>query len=133
MRPKTTTIKPGNAPAELDVVREQHEELMLLADQLYAIVRAGKTNGAVSALLHQIEQKALAHFKFEEGVIERMGYAGLERHRTLHKWIATDIHDLWARSITNNVAIEAAEFLRRWLQKHMDDEDSAWMAQYLSR
>lgn len=106
---------------------------MSLADQLYAIVRAGRTNGAVSTLLHQIEQKAREHFAFEEGVIERMGYAGLNRHRMLHTWIAKDIHDLWARSITNNVAIEAAEFLRRWLQNHMDNEDSAWMAQYRSR
>ena len=104
---------------------QDHKILFDLVDQFEIAGTTGKSREHIAAVLDTLVDYTKTHFKREEDMMEKYGYAGLPAHRHAHSRLAKQVTDFCTRyedgdtSITNDLVA----FMNNWLQIHILDED----------
>lgn len=81
----------------------------------------------VEAIIGNLIDYTLYHFRREEGVMEACGYPHLDDHRRVHRHLATKVGQFaekWRDSGDAEVVQELLEFLRTWLVDHIMQDDA---------
>jgi len=125
------TSKPGellwedNLSVGIDAIDEDHKTLILFLDKLTDRTLA---KDDVDAVLSELTDYTLYHFKREEAVMMACDYPDLEQHRASHQKLATTVDkfaERWRGGGEPEVVHELLGFLRTWLAKHIMGEDAA--------
>ncbi len=110
---------------ELD---QQHRQLVSLINQL---TRAEASGGMISYVFDELDHYVKEHFRAEEKLLRKAGYADYEEHRQQHR-----VFEEWLRAVRQSFSIGGTSthlladsinsYLRNWLVNHILKSDMAY-------
>ena len=106
-------------------IDQQHRVLVDILNQLADLIQGGAQAWDESVTLTKLVEYTETHFAFEEALMRRSNYAGLDAHVQEHRLLFQQVSDL----VANNAAGEAVDsqalvvFLRDWLSSHIMGTD----------
>lgn len=108
-------------------IDQQHRILLDILNRLADAIQDGASAWDESAALTRLVEYTESHFAFEEDLMRRVGYAGLEAHEREHRLLFLQVADLMARSNAGEKVQTHAllVFLRDWLTTHIMGTDRA--------
>jgi hemerythrin-like metal-binding protein len=108
-------------------IDEQHQTLVGILNQLGEVVQGDADAWNESVILTKLVEYTEGHFAFEEELMRRVGYAGLEAHIEEHRLLFEQVADLMSRSSSGErlQAQALLVFLRDWLSGHIMASDRA--------
>jgi len=110
----------GNGQIDL-----QHRSFLEALNEYYEVTFGGKTDVVDTDLIEKLEAYAATHFRFEEELMQSVGYKEIERHCQQHRYFESLVSDLESAHLqgkTENLD-SAVSFLRDWFLNHILDQD----------
>lgn len=113
--------------AEMD---NQHQVLIAMMNELAERGAANAPKAEMSALLKQLGNYTIQHFKAEEAYMARIGYPQLETHKVIHRELLNNLRNHVASfdAGTGKLATELLGFLEFWLAAHIKGIDRQYAA-----
>jgi hemerythrin-like metal-binding protein len=115
-------------------IDQQHKALVGILNQLGDAVQGKADAWDESVVLTRLVEYTETHFAYEEALMRRIGYDGLDAHAQEHQLLFEQVGDLMARSTAGETA--GAEdlliFLRDWLSSHIMGTDRT-LGQHLNQ
>ena len=114
---------------EVSQIDQQHKHLVGLLNGLHEVMSRGGDAAEVAALLQDLVAYTRFHFDFEEKLMERAGYTGLEAHREKHRAMKAEVERLraLAEAKGSSVTHTLMAFLKNWLGKHICGTDKEYV------
>ncbi|MDE2371936.1 MAG: hemerythrin family protein [Burkholderiales bacterium] len=108
-------------------IDEQHQILVGILNELADSLQAGIDDWDESVALTKLVDYTESHFAFEEGLMRRVGYPGVDAHEQEHRLLFQQVAELMTRSTAGErVGTQALlVFLRDWLTTHIMGTDRA--------
>lgn len=115
-------------------VDAQHQNLFAIARELHDTISSGQSKAAMGKTLDRLVQYTRAHFAHEERLMRLADYPGLESHMGEHDALTRKVLDLQRDFAAgrNSISVQVLQFLRTWLQQHIQHSDAAY-APYLNQ
>jgi hemerythrin len=112
-----------------ETVDRQHRLFLETLNEYYDVTFGGKEEFVDEQLIDKLKQYALSHFRFEEDLMQSVGYSELERHRNQHRYFESLVRDLETghREGKTQALSSAVSFLRDWFLNHILDEDKKFV------
>jgi hemerythrin-like metal-binding protein len=112
----------------------QHQNLFAIAREMHTAMLAGRGQSGLGKILDRLVQYTQAHFAHEERLMRLADYPGLNSHVAEHEALTRKVVDLLSefRSGRTKITIQVLQFLRTWLQSHIQHSDLAY-APYLKQ
>ena len=116
----------------IGVIDDQHQQIFDLIDALGEAAKGGSREQIGEAINH-IVSHTLAHFEFEEELMEQVGYPFLKVHKRLHDHFIQRLAGYTQRfDAGEDIAVELEQFLASWLHNHFLHEDKDYSPQVLA-
>jgi hemerythrin len=116
----------------IDVIDDQHQAIFDLVSSLEDMAGEGDRD-AIGQVINQIVSHTLAHFEFEEELMEQAAYPFLKVHKRLHDHFIQRLLGFTQRFDNGeDVALDLAHFLNSWLRSHFSHEDKDYSPQILA-
>ncbi|MDH5784116.1 MAG: bacteriohemerythrin [Chromatiales bacterium] len=116
----------------IGVIDDQHEEILGLINSLTKSAKSGQRD-RVETMVDSIVPIILAHFEFEEELMEQADYTYLKVHKRLHDHFIQRLADYTHRFDNGeSIAVEMANFMSSWLRGHFTREDRDYSPQVLA-
>lgn len=112
------------------VLDEQHQRLFDIIEELRDANATGKAREVAAKLLGDLCDYAHVHFKEEEDLMKKAGYAALSAHRVAHRDFIDRIEKMMAdlgRGHGATLGMDLSAFLTEWLQKHVRIADQQYV------
>ena len=108
---------------EIDI---QHRRLVQMIRVLQESIRDNIDSPAVGRTLRELVQYTRTHFRDEEALMEKIGYAELDKHRQAHRTLVQEIVTILEglKAGQAYTAVDLIAFLRHWLIDHILAEDT---------
>ena len=71
-----------------------HQKLIDMVNRLHALMAEGKGKDVLDKVLHNLITYTQEHFRREEDLMRKMGYPGLEEHKTEHEKLLLQVLEL---------------------------------------
>jgi hemerythrin len=114
-------------------IDKQHKQLVDLINALDT-VKKKSDDQFVARVFNTLIEYTEMHFKFEEHLLEKIGYGDLKAHKKQHQAFINKVNAAKGNyELSRNsekVLDEILDFLKEWLLKHILKEDRAY-ADYL--
>jgi hemerythrin-like metal-binding protein len=106
----------------------QHQNLFAIARELYAAMSAGQGKLAVGRVLDRLVQYTAIHFAHEERLMQQFQFPAFAKHQEEHRMLTRQVLAFQADYEAGRVAmsIQLLNFLKDWLEHHIQTEDSAY-------
>ena len=106
---------------QVQEIDEDHLRLVELFNLLGHAVEEGAPRDYIEALLDELIACTVWHFKHEERLMIRYGYAGLQAHRQEHNELIESVKALQQERQQHGVdfTAEDIQFLEHWLTGHI--------------
>jgi hemerythrin len=106
----------------------QHKKLVDIINDLNDAMRNGKSKEVLNTTLTSLIDYTKVHFKFEEDLFNKYGYAEKLSHKMLHDKLTRQVLDFYDNYQKGKatVSIELMNFLSDWLLKHIVAEDKKY-------
>lgn len=108
-------------------IDEQHRELVRLINQLFDAYQAGGDRPALEQVVRRFCDYTLAHFALEEGLMERFGYPGYDKHLGEHMDCSMQAIDFFTAYIEGQDTLtgDVLNYLVSWFRTHTTGTDRA--------
>jgi hemerythrin len=109
----------------VEMIDAQHKRLVDIINMLHDAIQAGSEQEALQGILQKLTDYTKYHFGFEEGLLEKLGYAKLEEHKEEHQEFIDLIEGI-AGHLRNgklNTGDMLLKYMRSWLSNHILIED----------
>jgi len=106
-------------------IDDQHEELIEAINHLLDAMKLGQGQKELSEGLLALKDATAAHFRMEEGLMDRFTYPGAIRHKAIHYDLLIQLSELLDRYSRGGMVLTSStlDFLEDWLMKHIQGED----------
>ncbi len=110
----------------------QHQQLFGMVNELHDAIVANKAKDVLIPTLEKLAKYTVEHFQTEEGLMSKIDYPHLSTHRKKHQALTQEVLDLMEkyRSGKAVLSITLSNFLAKWLQHHIKEDDVA-LVKYL--
>ncbi len=111
----------------IPAVDTDHRQLIAALNRFFDHAQRGASAKQLAGLLDELMVLTQAHFEREEGLLDHANYPDLSIHAAHHMRLVEDMRH-FRRDYTDGVGVrdltvDAAEFLRNWLLRHIVQED----------
>lgn len=108
----------------------EHQTLINTINHLHAQMEAGHGGDVMRVILGRLTDYAHSHFRHEEALFERYGFAAAATHRAEHVDFGNTVMELQLGLLkgSKTVSRETLAFLRDWLSHHILNSDMAYKA-----
>lgn len=107
----------------IGVIDDQHDAILSLVDDLARISPSGDRE-KIGTCINRIVSHTLAHFEFEEELMEQANYQFIRVHKRLHDHFIQRLAGYTQRFDAGEAIISELEhFLASWLHSHFCHED----------
>ncbi|HEY3440379.1 MAG TPA: bacteriohemerythrin [Paludibaculum sp.] len=106
----------------------QHRRLLDIINKLHEAMRMGGKPDALKAVIDELVSYTRYHFGYEEQMLARAGYRGLEEHQRKHRAMVAQVEG-FASEITSgkaSVSLKLMSFLKDWLSRHIMETDQQY-------
>jgi len=110
-------------------VDRQHRLFLETLNDYYEITFGGNGEVVDKELIHKLKNYAVTHFRFEEDLMESVGYEEIERHRKQHSYFKSLVREFESAHLhgKSEKLSSAVSFLRDWFLNHILDEDKKYV------
>jgi hemerythrin len=116
----------------IDSIDRQHQNLFAIGRELSSAMSSGQGKAAIGRILDRLIQYTKTHFEHEEGLMRQNGFPDYIKHKKSHDDLTARVvkfrYEYQAGEV--GISIDVLEFIRNWLEKHIQHEDLAY-APYL--
>ena len=116
----------------IGVIDDQHQQIF---DQIILLneLAASGSREQIGQRINRIVSHTLAHFEFEEELMEQAGYEFIKVHKRLHDHFIQRLAGYTQRfDAGEDIAEELGEFLASWLRSHFSHEDKDYSPKVLA-
>ncbi len=101
---------------------------MDLVNQLHDSIKTGQKDKVLNGIYNELIGYTITHFRDEEALMRKAGYADLEDHIDIHRSLVERVKKLQKEYFDGNPNAwnETLEFLRNWLLKHIAGTDKKY-------
>jgi len=112
----------------IDSIDAQHQQLFAIGRELYDAMASGQGKAAMGRILDRLVQYTKTHFEHEEGLMRQHGYPDYIKHKKIHADLTAGVLKFQSEFKSGEVGmtIDLLEFLRTWLERHIEHEDAAY-------
>jgi hemerythrin len=109
----------------IDVVDNQHKQLVSLVNQLHDAMIIGKGQAVLGKILDDLVDYTLSHFATEEELFDRYHYPETDHHKKQHKDLVEQVGAIKSRYQAGErvLTLDVLNFLRDWLHDHIIGSD----------
>jgi len=108
-----------------EMIDRQHKTLVELINKVHEVGQATDRDVEAMQSLTAMYLYAKEHFFDEEGLMERLGYPDIQRHKSQHKAFVDKTHALTDACLEGEMEMEElSKFLVLWLRQHIALEDA---------
>jgi len=113
----------------------QHKRLFDMINAFYEAVAARQTDEGMRKIIFGLVQYTEFHFQYEERLMERFRYPGLDAQRAAHGAFVQKITGFQARFAEGKLllSVEVTNFLKSWLVEHILASDMKYVDCLTSR
>ncbi len=114
---------------------DQHKVLLRLINRLADLTESGGGGASIRIVLGQLVDYTRFHFKDEEALMVRHGFAGIDAHRKIHAGFVAEVENL-ASGVGGGAEVDAGSLLpvlKEWLVKHIQGTDRIYGAHVAAR
>ncbi len=113
----------------------QHRRLFDLINAFYEAIMDKQAEEGMKRILHGLIQYTEFHFQFEERLMERCRYPGLDAQRAAHKAFVQKVNGFKTRNAEGKLllTVEVTNFLKTWLVEHILASDMKYVPFLASR
>ena len=116
----------------IGVIDDQHEAILSLVAELGNVAKSGDRE-QIGQRINYIVSHTLAHFEFEEELMEQAEYEFIKVHKRLHDHFIQRLAGYTQRfDAGEDITLELEQFLGRWLRSHFSHEDKDYSPQILA-
>lgn len=113
----------------IEIIDEQHKELFRIVERAYALLKnefLTDKYDRIIAIIEDLKNYAVFHFKTEEEYMQKIGYRRLLSHKVQHddfleKVSKIDLESVDARQ--DQYLLDILEFALNWIDKHILQTD----------
>ncbi|HEX9702815.1 MAG TPA: bacteriohemerythrin [Rhodospirillales bacterium] len=112
----------NNYSVGVDVLDADHIMIFSLINHIDEAHQSGTDERAIGRILQVLMDRATAHFRREERLMEDHGYPDLEAHVAEHRRIMDELqrlHSAYQANPSAQVSREIVELLAEWLDGHV--------------
>lgn len=119
---------------DIKEIDDDHRKLLELFNILNHSVEAGDAKNYIEAVLGELISFTVWHFRHEERLMLKYGYAGIAEHKTEHQQLIESARTLQQKFLQQGkpLSVEDIEFLEHWLTGHILGADMD-LGAYLGR
>ncbi len=119
----------SNIAIGVEVIDTQHKKLVDLINELYRSIRRKSGKAAIKQVLEELTDYTRTHFSFEEGLMQKCSYPGLEKHMEIHADFVARLEQLQEKFKSGNalLSMDLMEFLKNWLIDHIQGTDRGYV------
>ena len=103
----------------------QHQNLFAIARELHAAMTTGQGKASLGRILERLVQYTSVHFAHEERLMQLHDYPDFAAHKAEHDALVRQVlkfqEDFTSGRAT--ITVQLLQFLRDWLQKHIEGSD----------
>ncbi|TQV89893.1 bacteriohemerythrin [Aliikangiella coralliicola] len=116
-------------------IDEQHKVLVNLLNQLYNAIVHQHGNEDAKEILGRLLEYTRVHFAVEESLMRILGYPDYDEHKKHHELLLNEVKMLGEKVMNGKKAIgfELLHFLKKWLTKHIMEEDKLYTPFFIAR
>ncbi len=109
----------------ISILDEQHKKLIEIINKASMVEKSSNSPKDVLAILYQMTDYALEHFKTEEHYMEKFHFTGYQPHRNEHIDFINTVHDYKNRAVYGDgqIASETLKYLVEWYANHIQEID----------
>jgi hemerythrin-like metal-binding protein len=106
-------------------IDRQHRSFLEMLNEYYDSTSGGTKDNIGRELIQKLKNYAAMHFRYEEDLMQSMGYKDVEKQREQHRYFESLVSDLEsAPSSGRTEALKSSlSFLRDWFLSHILEED----------
>lgn len=109
-------------------IDKQHEKLVGLLNELYDGFQSGHGRDTIGHVLDGLIDYTSTHFKYEEDIFDRIGYAESTAHKKEHQALVARVLDVQKKYRAGEMLTqEVMVFLKGWLEQHILGTDRRYV------
>ncbi len=104
-----------------------HQRLIDMVNRLHEVMQEGRGKEVLGKVLNNLVTYTREHFRREEDLMRRIGYADRAAHLHEHEKLLQQVDELQSKfdSGATTLSIQVLHFLRDWLINHIGKSDKA--------
>lgn len=117
-------------------IDDQHKKLVTLLNQLHDGMIAGRGKEVVGPVLKGLIDYTATHFKYEEDLFARTGYADTAAHKKEHADLVRrvlEVQKTYNEKGPSVLTIQVMNFLKDWLTSHIQGSDQKYRPHLLAK
>lgn len=109
------------------MIDRQHQALFALVNEVADKVKAGNMP-EIRGVIDRLAAYTVEHFRDEEAILRKAGYAALEDHEMIHAELLEKVQDLRTKLEKHQAVsmVGIIRFLSDWLKDHILQDDMAY-------
>lgn len=112
----------------IESIDKQHEKLVGLLNDLYEGFQSGHGRDSVGRVLDGLIDYTATHFKYEEDIFNRIGYAEMAAHKKEHEALVARVLEVQKKYRAGEMLTqEVMAFLKGWLEHHILGTDRRYV------
>lgn len=114
----------------IQVIDYQHKEIFRILDQLYSLLKEGKSENLLEDIIPELENYTIFHFQEEEAYFKRFNYADSNEHIAEHKEFIRKIGEIRLDIEQGRLTIgfELMIYLKIWIDHHILAVDKKYVS-----
>ena len=125
----------NNYSVAIGSVDAQHRTLFAIARELHTAMAAGQGKASLARILERLVQYTSVHFAHEERLLRLHAYPDFAAHKAEHDALVKKVlkfqEDFTSGRAT--ITVQLLQFLRDWLQSHIQGSDLRYAAHLKQR
>lgn len=111
-------------------IDRQHQNLLRLLREFSNNLALSVDSEQFTDFLLEFSSVTANHFEFEENLLAKIGYHGLEQHKKEHEEILNRLADVAMSAVehSESTILEFIDALCDWFEKHLAKEDTQYFA-----
>ena len=113
----------------IDEIDRQHRSFLETLNEYYDLISVDKKAIVNKELIGKLKTYVATHFKYEESMLQVIGYKELEPHLKQHKYFESRILELDDANVQQSAEKfnGVLSFLRDWFLNHILEEDRKYI------
>ncbi len=106
-------------------IDQQHRSFLELLNACHRQISGGKRVGSDAKIFDRLKEYAAMHFRFEESLMQSIGFPEIEQHKKQHTYFESQVVELETAHYEGNdrTAESLLSFLRTWFLEHILEQD----------
>lgn len=112
----------------INSIDDQHKRLVQLINKLHKAMKERRSKETMLAIVDELKNYTVTHFKFEENLFAKHGYPETKSHIAQHHKFVDQViaFEEGLKSGKVTVTMDVMRFLKEWLLKHINGTDRAY-------